>query len=39
MATQNRLLLCSATTRVQTLLRRMGSVMAHFLCAGETGKE
>ena len=30
MAKQNRLLLCSATTRVQTLLRRMGPVMAHF---------
>src|SRR5215470_18292249 len=28
MATQNRLLLCSATTRLQTLLRRMGPVMA-----------
>ena len=31
MATQNRLLLCSATTRVQTLLRRMGPVMCRFL--------
>jgi hypothetical protein len=28
MATQNRLLLCSAATRAQTLLRRMGPVMA-----------